>query len=151
MNRNIRFILAAVLALAFIGWRHFEGRKEEKTAPAPASKADSQPTANPAIGAAGNAPAAITRRLGRLAFTPCTLAQEFGTQSLEAQCTTLKVPENRAAPQGRKIELAIAWVPAKNDGTPDPLFFIAGGPVSRRWNPSPPSRRRSPSCARSAT
>jgi pimeloyl-ACP methyl ester carboxylesterase len=128
MNRTTRFILAAVLALAFLGYRYFEGRKPDATAPAPASKAQSQPTANPAIGAAGNAPAAITRRLGRLAFTPCTLAQEFGTAALEAQCSTLKVPENRAAPQGRKIELAIAWVPARNEGTPDPVFFIAGGP-----------------------
>jgi len=128
MNRKIRFILAAVLALAFIGYRQFEGRKAPAAAPAPASKADSQPTANPAIGAAGNAPAAITRRLGRLAFTPCTLAPEFGTTSVEAQCTKLKVPESRAAPQGRQIELAIAWVPARNDGKPDPVFFIAGGP-----------------------
>src|SRR4249919_1115884 len=128
MNRNIRFLLAAVLALAFLGYRYLEGRKDHDTAPTPASKAESQPTANPAIGAAGNAPAAITRRLGRLAFTPCTLAPEFGTQSLEAQCTTLKVPENRAAPRGRQIELAIAWVPANAEGAPDPVFFIAGGP-----------------------
>ncbi len=126
MNRKTRILLAiAVVALVF-GYRWYERR--QPTAPAAAATLASTPTANPAVGAAGNAPAAITRRLGSLAFTPCTLAPEFGTQSVEAQCTTLKVPENRAAPAGRKVELAIAWLPARNEGAPDPVVFIAGGP-----------------------
>ena len=127
MNRNLRFALAAILLLAFLGYRQFH-KPEQKAAPAAASAADSKPTANPAVGAAGNAPAAITRRYGELAFTPCTLAPEFGTQTVEAQCTTMKVPENRAAPKGRQVELAIAWLPARGEGAPDPVFFIAGGP-----------------------
>jgi pimeloyl-ACP methyl ester carboxylesterase len=127
MNRNIRFALAAVLALAFIGYRHFVQKKED-AAPVPATAAASKPTADPAVGAAGNAPKAITRTFGRLSFTPCTLAPEYGTQSTEAQCTTLKVPEDRANPKGRQLELAIAWVPARDQGEPDPMFFIAGGP-----------------------
>jgi pimeloyl-ACP methyl ester carboxylesterase len=128
MNRWIRYALAAILLLAFLGWKHFSEREPAKAATAPASKADSRPTADPAIGAADNAPKAITRTFGKLAFTPCTLAPEIGTQSEEAQCTTMKVPENRAAPNGRQIELAIAWLPAHDDGQPDPVFFIAGGP-----------------------
>ena len=36
--------------------------------------------------------------------------------------------EPRARRQGRKIELAIAWVPAKGEATPDPVFMLAGGP-----------------------
>jgi pimeloyl-ACP methyl ester carboxylesterase len=127
MNRKIRFALAAVLALAFLGYRHFAPSKEAG-ASAPAAAADSKPTADPAVGAAGNAPKAITRTFGKLAFSPCTLAPEFGTQTVEAQCTTMKVPEDRARPNGRQLELAIAWVPAKSEGAPDPLFFIAGGP-----------------------
>lgn len=47
---------------------------------------------------------------------------------VEAQCTTLQVPENHAQPQGRSISLSIAWLPAKSDAAPDPVFFIAGGP-----------------------
>jgi pimeloyl-ACP methyl ester carboxylesterase len=125
MNRNIRFAIAALVLLALLGYKHFVKPKSEA---APASAAASQATANPAVGAAGNAPQAITRTFGRLAFTPCTLAPEFGTQTVEAQCTTMKVPEDRARPQGRQVELAIAWVPARNEGAPDPLFFIAGGP-----------------------
>jgi DNA-binding XRE family transcriptional regulator/pimeloyl-ACP methyl ester carboxylesterase len=53
---------AAILLLAFLGYRHFH-KPPAKAAPAPASAADSSPTANPAVGAAGNAPAAITRPL----------------------------------------------------------------------------------------
>jgi pimeloyl-ACP methyl ester carboxylesterase len=127
MNRRIRFALAVALLLAFIGYRYLN-RPGETAAPAPATAADSHPTANPAVGAAGNAPQAITRRLGRLAFSPCTLAPDFGVQTVEAQCTTLSVPENRAAPGGRRISLAIAWIPARNEAEPDPVFFIAGGP-----------------------
>lgn len=68
------------------------------------------------------------RQLGTLSFKPCTLASEFGTQSVEAQCTTLQVPENHAAPKGRRISLAIAWVPARGEAEPDPMFMLAGGP-----------------------
>jgi pimeloyl-ACP methyl ester carboxylesterase len=117
------------MAAAF-GYAHFasRGREPGQAAPAAASAADSRPTTDPRVGAADNAPVAITRTFGRLKFTPCTLAPEIGTQTVEAQCTTMKVPENRAAPKGRQIELAIAWLPAKDEGEPDPLFFIAGGP-----------------------
>lgn len=68
------------------------------------------------------------RSLGQLQFQPCTLASEFAAQSLDAQCTTLSVPENRALPNGRKISLAIAWLPASGEAEPDPVFLIAGGP-----------------------
>ena len=40
------------------------------------------------------------------------------------------MPEDRSQPNGRKIALNIAWVPASDNGSasPDPVFFIAGGP-----------------------
>lgn len=68
------------------------------------------------------------RSLGSLQFKPCTLAAELGAQSVEAQCTTLQVPEDHAKPNGRKITLAIAWVPARGEAEPDPMFMLAGGP-----------------------
>ena len=111
-----RWILP-VLALAVFGWIKFHPQR----LPAPAA----QPAS--ATAAADSTPA-ITRRLGRLAFTPCTLASGFGTQTVEAQCGSLQVQENRAAPNGRKISLAIAWLPAKGEAKPDPLFMLAGGP-----------------------
>lgn len=75
------------------------------------------------------APAAQARTLGSLEFTPCTLSLSAGVGSVEAQCGKLTVPENRAEPNGRKIDLAIAWVPSKAaEPAPDPVFMLAGGP-----------------------
>ena len=68
------------------------------------------------------------RTFGALEFQPCTLAPSFSTTSVEAQCTTLSVPENRAQPDGRKIDLAIAWVPTEGQASTDPVFMLAGGP-----------------------
>jgi pimeloyl-ACP methyl ester carboxylesterase len=67
---------------------------------------------------------------GSIAFHPCTLAPQYGTLSVEAQCGTLSVPEDRGKPGGRKLSLAIAWVPASDNGdvAPDPVFMLAGGP-----------------------
>lgn len=64
---------------------------------------------------------------GSLAFSPCSLATT-GADAVEAQCTTLDVPENHDAPEGREITLAIAWLPARGLAEDDPIFMIAGGP-----------------------
>lgn len=46
-----------------------------------------------------------------------------------ARCGTLSVPENRAQPTGRKIDLYVAAMPARVPGGHGaPVFFIAGGP-----------------------
>ncbi len=46
-----------------------------------------------------------------------------------AQCGTLVVPENRSKPDGRKISLFVAVLPANTlSPKPDPLFILAGGP-----------------------
>ena len=64
-----------------------------------------------------------------LKLTPCRLTHPSQLVSVEAQCGQLAVPENPAAPAGRKIELFVARIPAINEhGRPDPLFLLAGGP-----------------------
>jgi len=68
------------------------------------------------------------RPLGSIAFAPCTLTSTAAAESVEAQCGTLSVPENRDAAQGRQITLAIAWVPARDEPLPNPVFMLAGGP-----------------------
>lgn len=73
-------------------------------------------------------PLAGARSLGSLQFQPCTLPSEGLPEPVEALCTTMAVPENHAAPEGRKIELAIAWVPTEGEAEPDPVFLLAGGP-----------------------
>ncbi|MCY7313280.1 MAG: alpha/beta hydrolase [Pseudoxanthomonas sp.] len=80
--------------------------------------------------AAFAAPQAQARKLGTLEFKPCSLSAPLSGEALPAQCTTLAVPENPAAPAGRKIKLKIAWIPADNADAaePDPVMMLAGGP-----------------------
>ncbi|MGV8960262.1 MAG: alpha/beta hydrolase [Stenotrophomonas sp.] len=71
----------------------------------------------------------VGRSYGTLQFKPCTLTSAQASGNVEAQCTTLEVPENREDPGSRKIALNIAWLEAKEDsGFGDPVFFLAGGP-----------------------
>ncbi|MBP6533529.1 MAG: alpha/beta fold hydrolase [Arenimonas sp.] len=67
-----------------------------------------------------------SRTLGSLKFKPCSLAQ--GTESLSAFCSTLTVPEDHSKPDGRKISLAVSWLPASKQTEEDPIFMLAGGP-----------------------
>jgi pimeloyl-ACP methyl ester carboxylesterase len=61
----------------------------------------------------------------RIALTPCRLKGS----GYPAQCGTLRVPEDRARPSGRQIDLKISVVPAlAREPAPDPLFLLAGGP-----------------------
>lgn len=63
-----------------------------------------------------------------LALEKCILTSSFGNQ-VEAECGVLIVPEDRANPDGRKIELHLAVIHAiKRNPQPDPLFLLAGGP-----------------------
>ena len=68
-----------------------------------------------------------TLRYGDVAFAPCALSIG-GNLSVEAQCAKLDVPEDHDAPEGRRIELALALVPATGVAEADPVYMIAGGP-----------------------
>ncbi len=70
---------------------------------------------------------AQARSLGSLQFEACTLGTK-SARPVEAWCTNLEVPENRAEPGGRTISLALAWIPARNEAEPDPVLMLAGGP-----------------------
>ena len=62
-------------------------------------------------------------------FTPCQVGMPGTALHMQAQCTSLEVPENYAEPQGKHIRLHIAVLKARSGKpAPDPLFFIAGGP-----------------------
>ena len=65
-------------------------------------------------------------RFGSLALEACSTGE--GAMRAEAMCGTLEVPEDRDAPDGRKIALNIAVLPARNDSGLEPVFFLAGGP-----------------------
>jgi pimeloyl-ACP methyl ester carboxylesterase len=117
MSRKTRFILALLVVAGLFVYRAVDHRKPDAV----------QPGAPPVRVAAQPAP---ERKLGRIAFKPCTLSPPMGATSVEAQCGTLSVPENPAQPNGRRIALNIAWLPAAESGNhdPDPVFLIAGGP-----------------------
>jgi len=118
MNRNAFRIVAVLAAIALLGWRWYRAHHAD----------DAHDIRAPAQAAA--APPAKPRMYGSIAFRPCTLAPQYGAFSVEAQCGTLSVPEDRARPEGRKLSLAIAWVPAGDNGdvAADPVFMLAGGP-----------------------
>ncbi|MEO6263668.1 MAG: alpha/beta hydrolase [Luteimonas sp.] len=122
MSRKLRFILALVLLAGVLGYRYFRAHPSsgDVAGAAPAAVATSATKPKPAP----------QRKLGSIAFTPCTLAPQFGAASVEAQCGKLSVVENPALPHGRRIALNIAWIPADDNGQtqPDPVFMLAGGP-----------------------
>ena len=74
-------------------------------------------------------PAPVTVAYGSLAFAPCTLSQAGQAQTVPARCATLRVPEDRSSVNGRRIELALAWVPSTaKSPAKDPVVMLAGGP-----------------------
>lgn len=79
---------------------------------------------------------------GVIPLENCDLSLPGTTMTAPARCGRFAVPENPAAPDGKKIELRVAVVPAaRRDVRPDPLFIFAGGPgqaateayVMMRW------------------
>jgi len=63
-----------------------------------------------------------------LTLEDCALPTAVGRQ-VDARCGTLAVPEDRANPNGRMIDLNIAVIPAiKRNPEADALFLLAGGP-----------------------
>ena len=119
--RNKLRILAVLLALAWIGFSQWRAHH----APSPDST-----TAAPAKASAKPRPPAAPLMFGKVAFHPCTLSAPMVHDGVEAQCGTLSVPENRAQPKGRRIDLNLAWVQANDGGdtASDAVFFLAGGP-----------------------
>jgi len=65
----------------------------------------------------------------RLHLEPCRLEHPARMLAVAAECGKVVVPENPREPDGRKIELFVARVPAISlNKEKDPLFLIAGGP-----------------------
>ncbi|MCD7099046.1 alpha/beta fold hydrolase [Stenotrophomonas sp. MMGLT7] len=120
MPRKYRILLAIVVVVAALGWNQWQRHR-------PAADDDTGRAAGPAKPA--TAVPVSRRSYGSLVFEPCALSVPTGA-SIEAQCTTLQVPEDAAAPKGRAIALNIAWLPAKEESNAaeDPVFFLAGGP-----------------------
>ncbi len=118
MSRKIRIILALLVLAAYFGYQQL---KPTVAADGDTAKAEDAPVKT--------APAK-PRMLGKIAFKACSLTSPMSNDNIEAQCAQFAVPEDRSQPEGRKIQLNVAWLPATKDGdqAPDPVFFLAGGP-----------------------
>ncbi|MEO5630081.1 MAG: alpha/beta hydrolase, partial [Thermomonas sp.] len=124
MSRTIRIILAVVVVAAILGYKLLKPEAPTNT------NIDTNTGTAMAETTAANATPVKLRTLGKIAFRACSLSSPMSNDSIEAQCATFPVPEDRSQPSGRKIDLNIAWLPATSDAdqAPDPVFFLAGGP-----------------------
>jgi pimeloyl-ACP methyl ester carboxylesterase len=76
---------------------------------------------------------------GAPVLEPCQVPGVEG----EVLCGQVTVFENRAAPQGRSIDLRIVVLPSRNRGAADPVYFLQGGPGAASSELAP-SLSRSP-------
>lgn len=81
------------------------------------------------LAAVAGAPVLAQPASNTIEFSNCTLELPGTVLTADANCGWLEVAENPAEPDGRKIRMHVAIVPAAGrDAEPDPLFFFAGGP-----------------------
>jgi pimeloyl-ACP methyl ester carboxylesterase len=91
--------------------------------------------------AAGAAAAGETRSLGSLEFAPCELRSPGAAGPVDAYCATVPLPENPAAPAGRRIGVRVAWLPAASQRPePDVVVLLAGGPGQSALEAYPAAR-----------
>jgi len=83
---------------------------------------------------------------GGLQLSNCELSLPGTGLTAPAECGWFEVPENPAQPEGRRIKLRVARVPAKERSVePDPLVLFAGGPgqaASEAWLIVAPALRK---------
>ena len=123
---GVGLLLTVLMALAVAR----QDPADNASALAPTAAASSQSQHSASAHGAGAAPAKpATWRLGTLTLTACDLAQPNTGLSTPAWCAKFPVPENRADPHSRKIELNLAVLRSSSPvADPDMLVFLAGGP-----------------------
>ena len=119
--RTVLRIVVIAAGLGLLAWKQFHPHG------APRAAGDAVAQAAPATTQAAAKPR--TWQLGRLTLTACELGRPDSGLTTAAWCAPFEVPENRDAPDSRRIKLHLAvirsdaQVPAK-----DMLVFLAGGP-----------------------
>jgi pimeloyl-ACP methyl ester carboxylesterase len=113
---------AVAVGLGFLAWNQFHHGEQTAapaaTAAAPAVAAKAVPPAKPQ-----------TWTLGSLTLTACNLAQPNSGLSTAAWCANFPVPENRADPHSRTIQLKLAVLRSSAQvASKDMLVFLVGGP-----------------------
>lgn len=121
--------LLTALLLPVAGARQ-QDQAGNASALAPAPSASSQAAHSTSARRADAVPARpATWRLGSLTLTACELHQPHSGLSTPAWCAKFPVPENRADPRSRTIELNLAVLRSSAQvADSDMLVFLAGGP-----------------------
>lgn len=123
-KRMLVRVAIVVLAAAFLAWQHWGTQH----APPALDSATSAPVAAAPAKPVRPAPTA-TLKMGRLTLTACQLRQPGTAVTTPAFCTQFPVPENRADPKARTIDLAVAIVrSASQVPATDLVTYLAGGP-----------------------
>ncbi len=121
-TRSALRIGLALVALGLLAWGHFRHQGQATTAPA--GTAVTKPAASPQATAEPN-----TWKLGKLTLSACELARPHSGLTTPAWCAMFPVPENRADPHGRIIQLKLAVLRSRAQvASQDMLVFLAGGP-----------------------
>ena len=132
MKMNPRMLLrivVVVIALAVFGWSWWgkQRAREDATSATASAPAVAASTAEPAKPVKPAPPA--TMKVGTLTLTACELKQLNSAATTPAFCAEFPVPENRADPKSRKIDLKLAIL--KSDSAvpeKDLVVYLAGGP-----------------------
>ena len=130
-GRTVLRIAVVIVALAILGWNYARSHRANQPA-----EDDSMPVA---VASAGNpvlptrAPASAhpveALTLGSLALKSCELKQPDSAATTAAYCAPFPVPENRADPHSRKIDLRLALIKSDSQvAEKDIVVYLAGGP-----------------------
>ena len=115
-RRTVLRLVVVAGAIAFVAWTGLKPKTNANDA-------------NDAQLAAPIATDAKAFTLGTLNFSACQLPQKRSGATTSAFCAPLSVPENRADPSGRKLDLRLALIrsdaPTANR---DIVVYLAGGP-----------------------
>ena len=114
-SNRVGFWLAIAVAIAVPLMTRHKAHGEPPPAVQPPTPSGAQPVA--------------ALKLGSLTLKPCELKQLGSAATTAAYCTPFEVPENRADPHSRKIQLKLAIV--KSDAqvaAKDLVVYLAGGP-----------------------
>ena len=110
INWRVLRLLGVVLLVAFLGWQMNERQQQRNSM-------DFAKRVRP-----------DRLRIGSLTFTSCAIGSAR-TVVMKAYCTEFSVPENHAAPDGRRIRLKVAVVKsAAAQANADIVTFLDGGP-----------------------
>lgn len=118
MSKNVRISVAAIVILGAVSYSKWQAKHDDATSPEKTS-----------IRGQFSVPMSATSfKLGQFDFKQCELEQRNSGATTAAFCAPFEVPENHAAPEGRKISLNLALIRSREAADDDFIVYLAGGP-----------------------